>query len=182
MILRRHELQKLVEIHYGYGRNIPPDKVSDDTADWEKRDTSAALKGRKRSKETVPITLKLPPYYFQTREKRRALGILLLCNELSGVEVKSLLHVDQGTVSRWNKPAYSSSFRTAKIFLAGIMSAKGFSDENIQADLRIDSINEVKDYRGNDEWKYAYKAWLIHESARISAVFHEVSPRRGSNL
>ena len=180
MILIRHELQKLVEIHFGYRHKVHFNKVSDSTANWTERSTAAALEGRKRRNTAVlPVKLRLPPDYIKKnkREQRRSLGILLICNGISGVEVKALLGVDQSTVSRWSK-GYRASFTTAKRLIGGVMSAKGFSDESIQAELGIEAL-KMGEYRESNEWVFAAEAWRAENVKRVNEALHsQTTPER----
>ena len=181
MILRRHELQKLVEIHHGYKRGIDAANVSEraENEEWKHRDTSAAFRNLKKPKDILPITLDIPPYYSKVRH-RRSLGILLICNGLSGVEVNSLLHVDPATVSRWRKkdsPVNKAAFFIAQKLIAGIQKAKNFSDEDIQNDLRIDAVT-LNTYKKEDEYKYALNAWRSDPNvAAVGASVHFKTPQ-----
>lgn len=164
MILRRHELQRLVDIHWSSAQKVEPYEAPSRMG-WLTVDTTTHLKKQKRPDNRQLITLQLPPSYIETRKDRKSIGILLLCNHLSGIEVSALLQVDQGTVSRWQKPdkdGRKPTFNTEKTFLAAILTAKGFSEESIQAELGI-KAETLAEYRIDTRWEYTFEAWSAEE-------------------
>lgn len=178
MILRRHELQKLVEIHFEYHIRASVDNVHDRT-NWVRKITPKP----ERHKAGEPIiTLMLPPIYIDEGrmrkhgKMRKSLGILLLCNALRGIQIAELLNVDQATVTRWKHSAQKAPFETAKKFVSAILTVKGFREKDIQEELSI-SANTLKNYTESAEWKYAYQAWPNQDDSQDRERVHYDSPR-----